>query len=135
VVGAVLLSSAYGFSRLDAKTSDHFFTGFPSYWNIVALYMVAVGLSPTTNALILLAFVALVFVPIGYIYPSRTSRWQGATVALGAVWAILMLLVIWRLPDPPRWLVWSSFGYPVYYFGLSFVLHRARPKASRTAVQ
>ena len=26
----MLLSSAYGFSRADAKTQDHFFTGFPS---------------------------------------------------------------------------------------------------------
>ena len=25
----------------DAKTDDHFFTGFPSYWNIVALYLYA----------------------------------------------------------------------------------------------
>ncbi len=31
---AVLLSSAYGFASLDAKTEDYFFTGFPSYWNI-----------------------------------------------------------------------------------------------------
>ena len=30
VASAVLLSSAYGFSREDAKTPDHFFTGFPS---------------------------------------------------------------------------------------------------------
>jgi phosphatidylcholine synthase len=31
VCGAMLLSSAYGFNRTDAKTSDHFFTGFPSH--------------------------------------------------------------------------------------------------------
>src|SRR5688572_6621893 len=35
VAGAMLISSAYGFNRADAKTADHFFTGFPSYWNIV----------------------------------------------------------------------------------------------------
>src|SRR5262245_23527637 len=29
---AMLFSSAYGFASTDAKTSDHFFTGFPSYW-------------------------------------------------------------------------------------------------------
>ena len=83
VAAAVLLSSAYGFSREDAKTPDHFFTGFPSYWNIVAVYMVAIQLSPLVNAAILCGLVALVFVPIGYIYPSRTPRWQAATVALG----------------------------------------------------
>src|SRR5574340_1545011 len=32
-VGAVmLLASGVGFCRSDAKSSDHFFTGFPSYW-------------------------------------------------------------------------------------------------------
>ena len=39
VASVVLLSSAYGFASADAKTDDHFFTGFPSYWNIVALYL------------------------------------------------------------------------------------------------
>ena len=29
VAGAMLLASAYGFSQDDAKTPDHFFTGFP----------------------------------------------------------------------------------------------------------
>ena len=47
---AMLLSSAYGFSRVDSKTPDHFFTGFPSYWNIVALYLYVLGLSPALNA-------------------------------------------------------------------------------------
>ena len=43
VAAVVLLSSAYGFASLDAKTDDYFFTGFPSYWNIVALYIHAGG--------------------------------------------------------------------------------------------
>jgi phosphatidylcholine synthase len=34
VASAVLLSSAYGFNRSDAKTSDHFYTGYQTYWNI-----------------------------------------------------------------------------------------------------
>src|SRR5438309_4492921 len=29
-----LLASAYGFCQKQAKTSDNFFLGFPSYWNI-----------------------------------------------------------------------------------------------------
>ena len=33
VVAAVpLLASCYQFCRIDAKTDDHFFLGFPSYW-------------------------------------------------------------------------------------------------------
>src|SRR5215213_7250666 len=34
-----LLASAYGFSQADAKTDDGYFRGFPSYWNVVALYL------------------------------------------------------------------------------------------------
>ncbi len=41
----VLLASAYQFSQSDAKTEDHFFKGFPSYWNIVVVYLVMLGLS------------------------------------------------------------------------------------------
>src|SRR6188508_1148107 len=71
-VPAMLLSSAYGFSAADAKTDDHFFTGFPSYWNIAALYLFAAHLTPTVNASVLLVLSALVFVRIRYVYPSRT---------------------------------------------------------------
>ena len=38
-----LLASCYQFCRTDAKTDDHFFLGFPSYWNIVAFYVVVLG--------------------------------------------------------------------------------------------
>lgn len=133
VAAAVLLSSAYGFSREDAKTPDHFFTGFPSYWNIVAVYMVALQLPPTANAAILCGFVALVFVPVGYVYPSRTPRWQAATVAAGIVWGLAMAATIWLMPTPPLWLVWTSLAYPVYYFALSLTLHRQRAPAASGA--
>ena len=42
-------SSGFGFSRVKAKTADHFFTGFPSYWNIVVLYLFVLGLRPVAQ--------------------------------------------------------------------------------------
>ncbi|MGH3354960.1 MAG: CDP-alcohol phosphatidyltransferase family protein, partial [Nocardioidaceae bacterium] len=41
-----LLASSFQFCRVDAKTEDHFFLGFPSYWNVVAFYVIVLGLSP-----------------------------------------------------------------------------------------
>jgi phosphatidylcholine synthase len=128
VAAAVLLSSAYGFSSLDAKTTDHFFTGFPSYWNIVALYLHAFALAPAVNAAILLVLAVLVFVRIGYIYPSRTPALRRTTVVLGAIWAIAVLAIIVLLPDVPRWLLIGSLYFPVYYAVLSLVLHVRRPR-------
>ena len=128
VVAAILLSSAIAFCREDAKTDDYFFTGFPSYWNIVVLYLAALRWSPAANAAVLLAFVALVFVRIGYIYPSRTPQFRVLTVTLGIVWGIAIVAMIWLLPAPPPALVYGSLSYPVYYALLSLYLHQQREK-------
>ena len=130
--GAMLLSSAYGFASLDAKTSDHFFTGFPSYWNIAALYLAVLDLSPSINAAVIVALELLVFVRIGYVYPSRTPTLKALTLALMVAWALMLLAIILMLPAPPRWLVIASFGFPVYYVVLSLILHarRGRPTFS-----
>lgn len=129
VTAAVLLSSGYGFAATDAKTSDHFFTGFPSYWNVGALYLHAGGLPPAANAAILLAFSALIFVRVGYVYPSKMPTLRGLTVALGCVWGVMIAVMIWSLPAVSRALLVSSLFFPAYYVVLSLALD-ARRRAS-----
>jgi phosphatidylcholine synthase len=124
VTSAMLLSSAYGFNRDDAKTSDHFYTGFPSYWNIVVFYLFVMHWSPIVNAIVLLALAVLVFVPIRYLYPSRTPKWRAATVAFGAAWGVALLVMVWQLPAISAPLLWGSLVFPVYYFALSLAVGR-----------
>jgi phosphatidylcholine synthase len=131
VVAAMLLSSAYGFNRDDAKTDDHFFTGFPSYWNIVVFYLYLAGWAPMTNGMILLACAALVFVPIRYVYPSRTPVWQLPTLVMGSIWGVVMCVMLWRMPAVPRVLFLASLAFPVYYLMLSLVLHFGKNPAGR----
>ena len=126
VVAIVLLSSLYGFIAPDAKTDDHFFTGFPSYWNIVVLYLLLFRVPPGVNALVLLVLSALVFVRIGWVYPSRTATLQRTTVVLGGIWTLLIGAIIWMWPGPPRWMAIASLVFPVYYLVLSLVLHSRR---------
>jgi phosphatidylcholine synthase len=130
VVGAMLLSSLFGFASEDAKTDDHFFTGFPSYWNIVALYLIVLRLSPALNAVILLTLSALVFVRIGYVYPTRTTTARTLTLTLGLLWSVMMLALIMQLPTPHRSLAWLSLFFPVYYTALSLVMHARRSRAA-----
>jgi phosphatidylcholine synthase len=125
-VAAVLLSSAYGFCAMDAKTDDGFFTGFPSYWNIVAVYLYAARLGPDVSAGILLLLSVLVFVRNRYVYPTRTPVLRGLTIALGAVWGGMMLAMIAWMPDVPGALVIVSLFFPVYYAVLSFMLDARR---------
>jgi phosphatidylcholine synthase len=122
-VAAVLIASGLGFANLSAKTADHFFTGWPSYWNLVTVYVLAWQWSQATTTALLLGLAALVFVPLKYVYPSRTTALMGPTVALGVVWAIQMILTIWWLPAVPAWLLWTGLIYPVYYMGLSLWLN------------
>ena len=126
VIAVVLLSSLYGFVAPDAKSSDHFFTGFPSYWNIGVLYLMLFHVPPAYNAIVLLALSALVFVRIGYVYPSRTPTLRRVTLALGSVWGVLIGAIIWLWPSPPSWMAIGSLVFPVYYTALSLVLHARR---------
>lgn len=133
VAAAMLLSSAYGFNREDAKTADHFFTGFPSYWNIVVFYLFVARWPAEVNAAVLLALAVLVFVPIRYLYPSRGSALQGATLALGSVWAVLMLVMLWQLPAVSPALFLASLVFPVYYIVVSLALEVRRRSEGRGA--
>ena len=119
VAAAMLLSSAYGFNREDAKTPDHFFTGFPSYWNIVVAYMLLGGWGETMNAVILLVLAALVFVPIRYVYPSRMPVLRMSTNVLASLWGLALVVMLWWYPDVSPALFWGSLAFPAYYLALS----------------
>jgi phosphatidylcholine synthase len=128
ICAAIVLSSAYGFAQFDAKvaSTDYFFTGFPSYWNVVVIYLYVLQLSQRTNAIILATLAVLVFVPIHYVYPSRTKALMWPTLTLGMMWAVLLTWIIWRLPavDGPWILI--SLIFPAYYLVLSLWLQFRR---------
>jgi phosphatidylcholine synthase len=117
-----LLASSYQFCRTDAKTDDHFFLGFPSYWNVVAFYAVVLDLDPAVLGAVLLVLSVLVFVPIRYLYPSRTRVLRGANLVLTAVWLACYAVILVQMPDPHPAVVALSLAYLVYYVGLSLWL-------------
>jgi phosphatidylcholine synthase len=123
---AALLASAYRFCHADAKTADHFFTGFPSYWNVVALYLYVYDAGPTACAVLTLALAALVFAPLRFLYPSRMTSLRGLTVGLGMLWGVLVALLVARLPERAVTLATVSLAYPAYYTLLSFYLQARR---------
>ena len=130
VAALVLLASAYGFSQADAKvkTTDYFFTGFPSYWNLVALYLFLLQLPPAVNAVLLTLLAVLVFVPLRYVYPSRTETLRLVTNVFAVLWGIVVIWLVWRLPTKDAFWTTVSLAFPVYYFLLSAWLNvRSRP--------
>lgn len=120
-----VLASAYGFSRADAKTEDHFFLGFPSYWNVVAIYLFLLQVSPGTGLAITLVLSVAVFVPLRYLYPSRTRVLRPLTLTVLSLWVVGFFWLVIRPNPDPLWLRLSLAG-PVYYVGLSLILNLPR---------
>lgn len=128
-----LLASSYQFCQVDAKTRDHFFRGFPSYWNIAAFYAIVFSMSPGAVGAMLVICSLLVFIPIRYVYPSRTVAFRKLTLTLTALWLLGYAAILAQMPDPDPVLLLFSLLYLVYYFGLSLHLHGKTIKARRLA--
>ncbi len=121
VAAAPILASAYGFSQADAKTEDHFFVGFPSYWNVVAIYVWWFDFGVGTTTLFLLPLSAAVFVPLKYVYPSRMKRLWWTTNAGAALWMLLVAAAVGFRTATEGWhLIEISLIYPAWYVALSF---------------
>jgi phosphatidylcholine synthase len=123
IAGFAMVASAYGFSRTDAKTEDNYFRGFPSYWNLVALYLFLLGFPPIVNAAIVAILALMVFVPIKYIYPNRTAPMRPLTLTLAVVWALATGAMLLMLPGHSDILLYTSLAFVVYYFVMSLALH------------
>lgn len=118
---SILLTSAYQFTQTDAKTDDHHFKGFPSYWNVAVLYMLLMNLPPWVNFGFLMLFNIMVFIPIKYIYPSRNGYLRTLTLALTYLYGAIGIWGLMLYPNTPSWIVWASFLYVGYYLVLSMI--------------
>jgi phosphatidylcholine synthase len=118
-----LLSSAFGFARVDVKLDEEgFFVGFPSYWNIVVAYLYLTGAPVWLNTLVIVVLAVLVFVPTRYIYITRFPHHRKIHMA-AAIFSGLILLLALVVGEAARTpLVLLSLIYPVFYTIYSFKL-------------
>jgi len=122
VCAAALMASVFGFSHTDAKTTDNFFRGFPSYWNVLVLYIYLFELGPVIGSAIIIVCAVMVLIPFKFLYPSRTPYWYGTTMVLSSIYMALVLIMMYYLTAAPAWLPLVSLFYPGYYVILSFYL-------------
>lgn len=130
VAAAILVASAYQFCHRDAKTEDHFFRGFPCFWNVVVFYMFFVPVVAPANLVILCLLCALVFVPVKWAYPSRMLRLRAPMLALTILWGVSIAGLLAGYPHPPPTLLAASLAYPIVYTAVSLWLS-LRPAPGR----
>ena len=125
-VAPAMVASLFGFSNIAAK-DEHggFFLGFPSYWNIVAVYAgVWFNLyGPSVGAVVILALTVLTVLPVRFIYPNLAPRPWKMPVMIGAlVWTLILAWMIWRNLRVDAWVMWVSLTYPAFYVVASIAL-------------
>lgn len=121
----ICLASAFQFTHAEAKTADHHFRGFPSCWNFVAFYLLLLRPGAWWTLGWIVALSVLTFVPIRFVYPSRTREQRSLTSALTIVWGIAILVLLVQFPSPSTWLLYGSLLYVIYYLVVSLV-HTSR---------
>jgi phosphatidylcholine synthase len=130
-----LLASVYGFCQVQAKTDDGYFLGFPSLWNLVALYLYVLHLhglpyGPWVSLGIVIVLALLTFVPIRHLYPSQPGLLNRVSMIAGALWTPLVGWLIWKLPGvnesrlsvSTSQLALVSLVYPFYYLVVSWAI-------------
>ncbi|QMT60201.1 phosphatidylcholine synthase [Legionella sp. PC997] len=126
IIAAVSITSAYQFCQSDAKTPDHFFKGFPCYWNITILYMFIFNTSAITNAIILTILSILIFVPVKYVYPSRLDYLTDSKIlkilmhVCSITYAVSSICLLISYPNTNVICLTLSLAYVGMYVFLSF---------------
>jgi len=121
---AIVLASAYQFGQTDAKTRDHFFRGFPSYWNIAVFYLHYLALGETVNLVVIAGLALGTFVPAKWVYPTRMARLRRSTLLLTMAWGVALAYVLLSQPIPVG-VLRASLAFVAYYVAVSIYLTRA----------
>jgi len=114
-----VLASMYAYGQINMKTSDSFFLGFPSYWNVVALYLYWLNPQPVIAIFLLLVPGLLTFIPTRYLYPSKNQVLWKTSWGLGILWIALVVYLLFQ-QTPSSTLIALSLFYPAYYLVASF---------------
>jgi phosphatidylcholine synthase len=126
IISAITITSAYQFCQADAKTPDHFFKGFPCYWNIAVFYMFILNTSMNFNAFLLSLFCVLIFVPVKYVYPSRLDYLTDSKIlkllmhCCSTLYGISSACLLIYYPQINNIWLCLSLGYIGMYLFLSF---------------
>lgn len=111
----VLLTSLYCFANVGMKSGDNYFVGFPAIWNVVALYLWILGLSPWINAGVTVGLGLLTFSTVKFLHPFRVRALMRLNILTTGLWMASGAALVAVAPERPAvplaiWLV-TTFYY------------------------
>jgi len=115
---AILLSSLFHVADTESKTEEGYFVGFPAIWNIVLLYLFALGLPPYVALAVVVSFVLATFVPLLAVHPFRVARLRPLTCLITLLWAGAAAAAVANPFPSPLWVQVLLVATALYLAGL-----------------
>jgi len=124
VAGAIFITSALWFARIDQETDDHWFNGFPAVWNLVVPSFLILGASRQTVMIFSILLCALQLTTIKIPHLVRVGWMRKLTLPLTVIYLVNLTSLSWAYSDksgshPNTLEVIILLGFPAYIAVLS----------------
>lgn len=114
--GAILFVSSFYYGKKGMVSDDFYFVGFPVMWNLVIMYFFFIfSFSEWWNFIWILVFCVLHFVPIKYLYPSRTVENRLLTLTITAIGVFSYPFILYIYPEQNLFLNGAAIFMGAYY--------------------
>jgi phosphatidylcholine synthase len=124
VAGAIFITSALWFARIDQETEDHWFNGFPAVWNLVVPSFLILDASSETVMVISILLCVLQLTTIKIPHLVRVVWMRKLTLPFTIIYLINLASLSWSYSDnlgsqPNSLEVAILLGFPAYIALLS----------------
>jgi len=117
---AILFSSVLYYGKKNWVSEDLHFIGFPVLWNFVVYIMFfLLKTGPIVNAVIIFVLAIAHFLPIKFLYPSRTHKLFYLNVSVVIFLVLISLYGLWIYPTEQAFLKWGALFGCGYYVLIS----------------
>ncbi len=103
----ITFSSAMYFADTRMKTKDNSFSGFPGCWNMAVIVLFASRPEFWIVLALVVLLAILMFVPVKFIHPVRTSRWRSVSLPIALLWTLFAGWAAWFDFFPESWAIWG----------------------------
>ena len=119
VAGAIFITSALWFARIDQETDDHWFNGFPAAWNIVVPTLLILDANKATKQLVILFLCGLSLSKVQFPHIVRVTKFRPVTLSVAFIYFVALTWLSAQYPDGPSWVKPILVIAPLYIVGLS----------------
>jgi phosphatidylcholine synthase len=120
----IVMTGAIYFADRRMKTTDNYFRGFPTLWNVVAFYLFILKPAPWLAAFLVALLAVLTFVPFKFLHPFRVARLRVVSLAAVALWSLLAAYALARALAPGPWVAGALVALAVYFLAVGLTEKR-----------